>query len=239
MKTFKIVLTVLTFLAPVAFLYFADQLSFLTFALAVGFYCVSTGIHLVAHECGHLLGGAVSGYRLLCLQLGSLRIIRTTDSKLKLRWKSSRHGQCIMIPKNVEHLHYRAYNLGGSFANGLIAALSLLLLLPQAFFWKLLMVELIAVGVQRLTANLLPHIIDSVPSDGFVVRLLSRSAAARRDYGLYLQLYKQYFLDEPVSPEIYQYHREPAADPPELLYYNEIQNLLSLLPPEQLVKTEN
>ena len=195
--------------------------------MAVGFYCLASAVHLVAHETGHFIGGVISKYRLLCLQLGPMLIIKNQNNKIEFKWKPSLSGQCIMIPPDAEALRFKAYNLGGVIANLLMVALSLLFLLCDSFYCSFIMVELLCVGIQKVAVNLIPHTTNSIPNDGYVVKLLNRNAAVQRDYAMYLQLYRKLFFNEPILLNEYQYKRDEPASACELLYYKEIQDILS------------
>ena len=50
--------------------------------------------------------------------------------------------------------------------------------------------------------------------------------AVQKDYAMYLMLYGKLFLDETVSAQEFVYEREVSADENEMLYYNEIQDIL-------------
>ena len=131
-----------------------------------------------------------------------------------------------MIPKQRETPAFKAYNLGGIAANLLVTGLSLLLLLCGSFYATLLAVALVGIGVKKSLINLIPHAAKSGPNDGYVVKLLSGKPAVQRDYAVYLALYEKLFLGEPILPQDYQYLREEASDERELLYYNEIRDIL-------------
>jgi len=189
-----------------------------------------SAIHLLAHESGHYFGGAISGYSLLCLQLGALNIV-VNNNKPTISWKASLSGQCVMIPKTATSVRYKAYNLGGIFTNAFVVILSFLLLLCNSFWTSLLFVELMCVGVQKVLVNAIPHKTNSIPNDAYIVKLLKRNEAIQKDYAMYLRLYGKLFLDEDISPQDFMYEREVSEDEDEMLYYNELQDILSSLAP--------
>ena len=230
MKMFKAILTLLSVAVIVAFLDFENRLSWPFGGIALLLYFLCSAIHLLAHESGHYLGGAISGYSLLCLQLGALSIV-VKNNKPTIFWKASLSGQCVMIPKTATSVWYKAYNLGGIFTNALVVILSFLLLLCNSFWTSLLFVELLCVGVQKVLVNAIPHKTNSVPNDAYIVKLLKRNEAIQKDYAMYLKLYGKLFLDEDISPQDFMYEREVSEDEDEMLYYNEIQDILSSLTP--------
>ena len=229
MKMFKAILTLLSVAVIVAFLDFENHLSWSFGGIALLLYFLCSAIHLLAHESGHYLGGAISGYSLLCLQLGALNIV-VKNNKPTIFWKASLSGQCVMIPKTATSVRYKAYNLGGIFTNALVVILSFLLLLCNSFWTSLLFVELLCVGVQKVLVNAIPHKTNSVPNDAYIVKLLKRNEAIQKDYAMYLKLYGKLFLDEDISPQDFMYERE-VSEEDEMLYYNEIQDILSSLTP--------
>ncbi len=228
MKVFKAILTLLSVAVIAAFLDFENRLSWSFGGIALLFYFLCSAIHLLAHESGHYFGGVISGYSLLYLQLGALNIV-VKNNKQTLFWKASLDGQCVMIPKDAAAVRYRAYNLGGIFINVLVVILSFLLLLCNSFWTSLLFIELLCVGCQKILVNSIPHKTNSIPNDAYIVKLLKKSAAIQKDYAMYLKLYGKLFMDEDISPQDFIYEREKSEDEDEMLYYNEIQDILSSL----------
>lgn len=231
MKMFKIILTLLSVAATVAFLRFENYLTGASLVVAFLLYFLSSAIHLLVHESGHFIGGIVSGYKLLCLQLGPMNIVVGTNNKPSILWKGSLSGQCVMLPKHIDNVRFKAYNMGGILANAILMLFSFALLLMDSFWTSLLFVELICVGIQKLIVNAVPHKTNSVPNDGYIVKLLKKDKAIQKDYATYLRLYGKLFLDEDISPQDYMYEREVSEDEDEMLYYNEIQDILSSLTP--------
>lgn len=230
MKIFKAILTLLSVAVIVAFLNFENRLSWSFGGIALLLYFLCSAIQLLAHESGHYIGGAISGYSLLCLQLGMLNIV-VKNNKLTIFWKASLSGQCVMTPKTAVSIRYKAYNLGGIFANVFVVTLSFLLLLFNSFLASLLFVELLCVGIQKVLVNAIPHKTNCIPNDAYIVKLLNRSATVQKDYAMYLELYGKLFLDKDISPQDFMYEREESENVDEMLYYNEIQDILSYLTP--------
>ena len=231
MKLLKAVLAVAGIGVMIGFLYSAGRLSGWDLPVAAGVYLLAMGLQLIVHECGHFLGGVCSGYRLLLLQLGALRIEKKPGEKCKLSWERSLVGQCIMIPQKTERVAFRAYNLGGIVANFLLMALGSCLLLWQWFYGQLLFVALVCVGVQKIVANSIPDLSDGSPNDGYVLWLLQKKAI-RKDYALYLQLYEKLYWEESIDPAEFTYAPSPETSEAERLYYHEIQDILGSLEKE-------
>lgn len=60
----------------------------------------------------------------------------------------------------------------------------------------------------------------------YIVKMLDAHIAMRKDYALYLRIYADTFLNKAISPSDYQYERNESLSDDELLYYNEIQEIL-------------
>ena len=103
---------------------------------------------------------------------------------------------------------------------------STLLMLPNNFYLLMMMIELVFVGAYKILVNLIPHKTNGVPNDGYIVKMLDAHIAMRKDYALYLRIYADTFLNKAISPSDYQYERNESLSDDELLYYNEIQEIL-------------
>ena len=111
---------------------------------------------------------------------------------------------------------------------------SLILLLCDSLYYSLLLIELLCVGMQKVLLNAIPHKMNSIPNDGYIVKLLKNNNAVQKDYAMYLRLYGSLFLnEEDVSLQDYIYEREISINIDEMLYYNEIQNILNSLKVEK------
>lgn len=183
-------------------------------------------VPVVFHECGHFFGGLVSKYKLLFFRFGPFNLVKTEKTKIKFTWLKTHGGQCVMYPSQTSTIKYKAYNLGGVIANAIIAALSTLLMLPNNFYLLMMMIELVFVGAYKILVNLIPHKTNGVPNDGYIVKMLDAHIAMRKDYALYLRIYADTFLNKAISPSDYQYERNESLSDDELLYYNEIQEIL-------------
>lgn len=162
----------------------------------------------------------------LFFRFGPFNLVKTEKTKIKFTWLKTHGGQCVMYPSQTSTIKYKAYNLGGVIANAIIAALSTLLMLPNNFYLLMMMIELVFVGAYKILVNLIPHKTNGVPNDGYIVKMLDAHIAMRKDYALYLRIYADTFLNKAISPSDYQYERNESLSDDELLYYNEIQEIL-------------
>lgn len=229
MKTIKIILFSLYIAFNFIMLYLKMKLSFFAISIVLVLISVSAAIHLCAHEYGHLIGGLASGYKLVCLQVGPINLAVDKSKKIVFSLQHTHGGQCIMLPPKTVIIRYKAYTLGGIYANVFISAISLLLLLFDSFYTTLFFVQLLFIGIIKIITNLFPTINHDIPNDGYVLRLLSHNAAVQKDYLFYLSLYASLFWNESICPSEYLYAREPTKNEAELLYYNGIQNLLKTI----------
>ncbi len=225
MKIIKISFFLLVFGITLIFLYFEKNLSWLYLGLSLMFYLLSSAVHMIAHEIGHLMGGLFSGYKLLFLQFGPINI-KNKNNKVIIKFKKELFGQCIMIPKQIENIRFFAYNAGGIIANVLIVILSLFLLFFNTFSVDLLVLELVCIGVQKIFVNMIPHINNLIPNDGYIIKILNKNEFIQKDYAMYLILYGKLFLNEDIVIQDFMYESETYSSESEKLYYNEIQYIL-------------
>lgn len=226
MKSIKIILFSLYIVLNFITLYLEMKLSFFTIGIVLVLLSFSSAIHLFAHECGHLIGGLASGYKLVYLQVGPINLEVDKLKKISFSLQHTHGGLCIMFPPKTADIRYKAYNLGGICANAFISIISLPLLLFNSFYATLFFVQLLFIGIIKIITNLFPNINHDVPNDGYILRLLKNNAAVQKDYLHYLSLYAALFRNENICPNEYLYVREPTKNDAELLYYNGIQNLL-------------
>lgn len=226
MKSIKIILFSLYIVLNFIMLYLEMKLSFFAIGIVLVLLSLSSAIHLFAHECGHLIGGLASGYKLVCMQVGPINLEVDKSKKISFSLQHTHGGLCIMLPPKVADIRYKAYSLGGICANAFISIISLSLLLFNSFYSTLFFVQLSFIGLIKIITNLLPNINHGVPNDGYILRLLKNNAAVQKDYLHYLSLYAALFWNESICPNEYLYEREPTKNAAELLYYNGIQNLL-------------
>ena len=229
MKGIKNVLLLLCITASLFILSTAIGLSLTSLALASVLLMVASAVHLAAHELGHLIGGWISGYRLVSLQIGPIHLQVKSKHKRALSLQNTRGGQCVMLPPQGDAVPFLAYHLGGVCANALVSAAGILQLSLCAAWPTLFSVQLLFLGLIKIWVNQVPRMEGGIPNDGCTVMLLRRDAAIRRDYAAYLSLYAAIIREEPISPEEYSYPRTPGEDPEGLLYYHEIQRLLAAI----------
>ena len=188
----------------------------------------AAGVQLVLHELGHLLGGKMSGYRLLFWRLGPFWLERDGKGKLAASLGGWRGGQCVMVPGGAGpwgSCPYLLYNFGGILLNLLACALGLAGCLTGGMGTggRLFFLQLFWTGVPRGYLNGMPYLKGGVPTDGYILRLLGREPGVRRDYAAYLQVYALSRQGIPFDAGAYAY---PCDSERSRLFYDGLQELL-------------
>lgn len=189
-------------------------------------YILGSEIHMALHETGHLLGGLCSGYKLVFWQAGSVRLISSGEGKRSLQIRKERSGQCVMAPRSLQKIRYLWYNAGGMLLNALACACALALWRSGSGYESLFFLQLFFAGLPKLYANCIPCLQNGSPNDGYILRLLSRNPACRKDYGTYLYVYARRFWGVPFRAGDYRYERTAAGKDTDRIYYEALQELL-------------
>lgn len=92
----------------------------------------------IFHEIGHFIGGVISGWKLLYIQIYKLALKRNTKTnKFNIVWVDELSYQCIMYPSSLETDAF-LYTLGGCITNlftGLIGIIILIITRPTRILW--------------------------------------------------------------------------------------------------------
>lgn len=83
-------------------------------------------VDISIHELGHLVGGLMSGYRFVCIQIAGLTVSRAADGRLRIGRMNlpGANGHCLMEPPEIKNgkMPYRMLGAGGILANLIAAA---------------------------------------------------------------------------------------------------------------------
>ncbi len=145
---------------------------------------VSSVLHIIIHEGGHLVAGLLTGYRFVSFRVFSLTLVKI-DGHFRFRRFSigGTGGQCLMSPPDrpLSEINTRWYNLGGVLANLIVAAAALAVLcLADLPMWaETLMLMLIIIGVIYALLNGLPLKINGLPNDGYNLKNLEKSSLSK------------------------------------------------------------
>lgn len=227
MKFWKVSILAMCFVTNIVYLYFMWKISVLIVALMFAMFYLSFVIQGAFHEVGHFIGGKLSGYKLVALQIGRGNLICNRGNKLFFDFRKTRGGQCIMLPSDKTPVKYIAYNIGGAMLNALVVLGSVTLLFVNSHITTLIFIEVAFSGIFKVITNLIPSIGNGTPTDGYVLKKLRKNPFVQRDYVKYLSLYSALLWKEKIRKEDYIYDREVVNDASEMLYYNGIQDLLS------------
>lgn len=115
-------------------------------------------LHLLFHELGHMLGGLLSGWNFLYLQIYNIALVRE-ERWFSLKRVVSRSFQCIMSPASLYSNPY-VYNLGGCFANLILSIFGLtgVFVGEKSIVIFLYAWSLFAMGVGFLMMNGIPRV---------------------------------------------------------------------------------
>jgi len=152
---------------------------------------VSLYLQVIIHEGGHLLFGLMSGYKFSSFRIGSLMLAKI-DGKIRFRRfeLSGTGGQCLMDPPEMteSEIPYKLYNLGGSLANLITAAVffALWIIFAEVIFLNLLLLLLAIVGLAYALLNGIPMHTGGIDNDGMNVLSLGKDIEAQR--ALWIQM---------------------------------------------------
>lgn len=168
-----------------------EGFEFLYFVALFVFYLVTTVLHTIIHEGGHLVFGLISGYEFLSFRVMSFTIVKK-DGKLavkKLKLLGTL-GQCLMYPpewKDGEKYPYLAYNLGGGIFNIIFSLLAVPLFFTGSALWGWIAGVFIFTGLIFTISNLIPMTV-GVPNDGKNASDCKKSLVAQKAFYLQLKL---------------------------------------------------
>lgn len=144
-------------------------------------------LQIIIHEFGHLVFGALSGYRFTSFRIGSFMWVRE-NGKLRCRRFSlaGTGGQCLMSPPDMADGKFSValYNLGGSLMNLLVGAVCFVL----SGVWNknpVLFTVFLVLGIMGLISGLLngiPLRLGMVDNDGYNALALGKSKEAMRSF---------------------------------------------------------
>ncbi|MBO5198411.1 MAG: hypothetical protein J6B85_07840 [Lachnospiraceae bacterium] len=163
-------------------------------SIVLGLLCIYVGIMLQAavHEAGHLICGLISGYEFASYRIGNLMFVKK-EGKLCLKKYSlaGTGGQCLMTPPRpyCDDIPFLLYNFGGSIANLILAAISLLLYpAVSAPMLRLFFLFLAAAGAALALMNGIPMRSGKLNNDGSNAMALRKNPGARRCFWAQMQM---------------------------------------------------
>ena len=178
----------------------ADQMRHVSITYLLATFIVSTILHIIIHEGGHLLGGLLTGYKFVSFRVMDLKLEKSESGGFKFRWQhvAGTGGQCLMRPPRYQsqHFPFRLYLAGGFLANILTSVLAY-------WLWPNIYVFVFAsLGILMGLTNAIPMSFN----DGKNLLLLSKSELNR--LVLFIMLEDNYWANRGKSyDEKYRYLR--------------------------------
>lgn len=178
----------------------ANQLRHVSITYLLATFIVSTILHIIIHEGGHLLGGLLTGYKFVSFRVMDLKLEKSESGGFKFRWQhvAGTGGQCLMRPPRYQSqkFPFRLYLAGGFLANILTSVLAY-------WLWPNIYVFVFAsLGILMGLTNAIPMSFN----DGKNLLLLSRSELNR--LVLFIMLEDNYWANRGKSyDEKYRYLR--------------------------------
>ena len=169
-------------------------LLFLSVFLAIVWLGVTTLIHLIMHEAGHLIMGLLTGFRFLSFRVFKFTLVKTDEG---LRWKrfhiAGTGGQCLMelpVNQDMKTAPWFWYNAGGVLMNLLLVVVAIILLrtVSMGIVGFSFFIMLAFVGIIMSLINGIPMISGGVSNDGNNLLMLWRRPPLRRFFVRTLQM---------------------------------------------------
>ena len=166
----------------------------LSVVLAFVWLVVTTLIHLIMHEAGHLIMGLLTGFRFLSFRVFKFTLVKTDEG---LRWKrfhiAGTGGQGLMeLPadQDVKTAPWFWYNAGGVLMNLLLAVVVIVVLrtVSMGIVGFSFFILLAFVGIIMSLTNGIPMISGGVSNDGNNLLMLWRRPPLRRFFVRTLQM---------------------------------------------------
>ena len=151
---------------------------------------ISYLFHLLLHETGHMIGGYLSGWKLIYLQLFQL-LITKEKGKLIIKWVDHSTFQCIMYPKDKKTNPF-LYTMMGCYFNlcGTCAGMILLFLMHDKIIISIYATAFLIVGLLCFLMNYIPGT-KRICNDGACDRLLQSDQLTRESHNQQLMAAKK------------------------------------------------
>lgn len=151
---------------------------------------------IIIHEAGHLVFGALSGYRFSSFRIMSLMWVKE-EGRIQLRRFSmaGTGGQCLMVPPEMKNgkIPVMLYNLGGSLMNVIagIFGIGLYLILPRPSFLTAVLLMFGVIGFLFAVMNGVPMRMGTVDNDGYNAFSLGKNPDALRSFWIQMKINEQ------------------------------------------------
>ena len=166
------------------------EIRLLHFAILVATWVLSSVLHTIIHEAGHLVFGLLSGYQFSSFRIFSFTWIKE-NGKIKFRRLSiaGTSGQCLMVPPDLVDgkIPVKLYNLGGVIFNVITSLVAILVfILAKNELFSIVCLLFALMGITLACINGIPMRMSGVTNDGYNAFSLGKNPKALR--GLWIQL---------------------------------------------------
>lgn len=150
---------------------------------------------MAAHEFGHMLAGAVTGWRLIYLQIFRIALVKESE-RYRLKRIQTYGCRCIMYPKELS-LDASFYTLGGLFMNLLLTVAGVAGMMKYFNHPIILMCSfgLSAFGIMFLVTNGVPNI-GRVCNDMECLKILKHDKASKKSHNCQMIIAQRLFEGE-------------------------------------------
>lgn len=158
---------------------------------------ISTFLHIIVHETGHLIFGLATGYRFLSFRISGIMLAKIEGKFCLKRHKvTGTGGQCLMAPPDMNNgkVPFVLFNLGGVLFDTivtLICVIVLLVLKPESVFVKAGIELFIFFGILLGFLNGIPIKNDFITNDGSNIMLFKKDEKALRSFWCQLKIYEE------------------------------------------------
>lgn len=161
--------------------------------IGISVILISSYIHIIIHETGHLIFGLLSGYKFSSFRIGNTILIKNKYKyKLKKLNIVGTAGQCLMSPPDLinNKIPVLLFNFGGSLMNLLTSILFIII----AYFTKNIellsyCLQIIAlVGIFYALQNGVPMKMAEIDNDGLNALSLNKHPEAQKAFWIQLKV---------------------------------------------------
>lgn len=158
---------------------------------------LSTFLHIIIHESGHLVFGLATGYRFSSFRISGLMLAKINGKLCLKRHKvAGTGGQCLMAPPETENgkIPYVMYNLGGVLLDMTVSLACMAVYFfarPESVFLSSSLLVFAVFGIVLSFINGIPVSNGLMVNDGGNIVQLSKSEKARKSFWYQLKIYSE------------------------------------------------
>ena len=185
-------------LAVVAFAewQFPEGISIFRHCIILVFIYLSSFLHTVIHEFGHLVFGRLSGYSFSSFRIGSFMILKENGKLVSKRLKiAGTGGQCLLVPPEMVDGKFPVfwYHLGGSIMNIAVSLIFLIVftVIPKDGLAAVFCFLMIGMGWITGLSNGIPLRTSNVDNDGYNAFSIRKSKDAMNAFWVQLKVNEQ------------------------------------------------